>query len=140
MRWFLKCTPSGCRDPSKCPWGEYGVDIVVESSGVFLTTEKAMAHVQAGAKKVIISAPAKDSTPMFVMGVNHEKLDPSTVVVSNASCTTNCLAPITKVQHCSRREQIHKHVKLQSGTLLSLLMRSHLTKLGMGASCRLAAP
>lgn len=88
------------KDPASIPWGDYGVDYVVESSGVFLTTEKAMAHINGGARKVILSAPAKDKeTPMFVMGVNHETLDVNTPVVSNASCTTNCLAPIAKVLH-----------------------------------------
>lgn len=85
------------RDPSKLPWGELGVDYVLECTGKFLTKEAAQPHLDAGAKVVVLSGPSKDSTPMFVCGVNLDKYDPSMTVVSNASCTTNCLAPLAKV-------------------------------------------
>ena len=88
-----------CMDPKDIPWGEVEAEYVVESTGVFLTKEKAQAHIDAGAKKVVMSAPSKDDTPMFVCGVNLDKYTPDMTFVSNASCTTNCLAPIAKVLH-----------------------------------------
>ena len=84
------------KDPAALAWGDVGADIVVESTGLFLEDAKARAHITAGAKKVIMSAPSKDSTPMFVYGVNHETYAGQDII-SNASCTTNCLAPISKV-------------------------------------------
>ena len=87
----------GSRDPSQLPWGELGVDYVLECTGKFLTKESAQPHLDAGAKVVVLSGPSKDDTPMFVCGVNLDKYDPSMTVVSNASCTTNCLAPLAKV-------------------------------------------
>jgi|TARA_B110001450_G_scaffold209945_1_gene201034 glyceraldehyde 3-phosphate dehydrogenase len=84
-------------DPSKIGWGAAGADYVCESTGVFLTKEKGDLHIQGGAKKVVLSAPPKDDAPIFVVGVNHTEYKPEMKVVSNASCTTNCLAPISKV-------------------------------------------
>ena len=85
------------RNPADIPWGKLEAEYVVESTGLFLTKEKAQGHIDAGAKKVIMSAPSKDDTPMFVCGVNLDKYTPDMTFVSNASCTTNCLAPIAKV-------------------------------------------
>lgn len=87
------------RNPADINWGAKDVDMVVESTGFFLTKEKADLHLQAGAKKVILSAPAKDDTKMFVFGVNHKELTKDYNVISNASCTTNCFTPILKVLH-----------------------------------------
>ena len=84
------------RDPANLKWDEIGAEYIVESTGFFLTDETARKHIEAGAKKVVMSAPSKDATPMFVMGVNHDSYDGQDIV-SNASCTTNCLAPLAKV-------------------------------------------
>jgi len=86
------------RDPAKLPWGDLGVDVVIESTGLFTTGPKARAHIEAGAKKVVISAPAKEEDITIVMGVNDDKYDPDAhTIISNASCTTNCVAPMAKV-------------------------------------------
>ncbi len=85
------------KDPANLKWNEVGAEIVIESTGLFLTQADGQKHIAAGAKKVVFSAPAKDDTPTFVMGVNHKKLNASHTIVSNASCTTNCLAPLAKV-------------------------------------------
>jgi glyceraldehyde 3-phosphate dehydrogenase len=87
------------RDPSKLPWEDLGIDIVIESTGLFTKRDKAAAHLAAGAKKVIISAPGTDVDGTFVYGVNHDKIKASDQIISNASCTTNCLAPLAKVLH-----------------------------------------
>jgi glyceraldehyde 3-phosphate dehydrogenase len=85
------------KDPANLKWNEVGAEVIIESTGLFLTQESAQKHIDAGAKKVVMSAPAKDDTPTFVMGVNHKQLKADQHIVSNASCTTNCLAPIAKV-------------------------------------------
>ena len=87
------------RDPNNLKWNEVGADYIVESTGLFLSKDTAQAHINAGAKKVVLSAPSKDDTPMFVMGVNHKELTDDIKIFSNASCTTNCLAPLAKVIH-----------------------------------------
>ena len=87
------------KDPANLKWSDVGAEIIIESTGLFLTQADARKHIQAGAKKVVMSAPAKDDTPTFVMGVNHHKLTAEHTIVSNASCTTNCLAPVAKVLH-----------------------------------------
>ena len=87
------------RDPANLPWKEIGAEYVIESTGLFLTKDKAKGHIEAGAKHVVMSAPSKDDTPMFVMGVNQDTYTSDMTFVSNASCTTNCLAPIAKVLH-----------------------------------------
>lgn len=101
------------KDPSKLPWGELGVDIVLECTGFFDNREKASAHLKAGAKKVIISAPAgKDVDATIVYGVNHQTLKPSYTVISNASCTTNCLAPLVK--------PLHDKIGIQNGLMTTI--------------------
>ena len=85
------------KDASQIKWGASGTEYVADCTGVYLTKEKAEAHIKGGAKKVIMSAPPKDDTPIFVMGVNHNEYKPDMVYASNASCTTNCLAPVAKV-------------------------------------------
>ena len=89
---------TAARDPAELKWNEVGADIVIESTGLFLTKETAQKHITAGARKVIMSAPSKDDTPMFVYGVN-DKTYQGEAIISNASCTTNCLAPLAKVLH-----------------------------------------
>jgi len=89
---------TAAKDPAELKWGEVGADIVIESTGLFLTKETAQKHIDAGARKVIMSAPSKDDTPMFVFGVNHETYK-GQAIISNASCTTNCLAPVAKLLH-----------------------------------------
>lgn len=93
----IRCTQE--RDPRDLKWNEIGAEYIVESTGLFLTAEKAQAHLEAGAKYVVMSAPSKDATPMYVVGVNEDKYEKGTKIVSNASCTTNCLAPLAKVIH-----------------------------------------
>ena len=107
-----KIRVSSERDPSDINWGEVGADYVIEASGVFLTTELAKKHIDAGAKKVVLSAPAKDDTPTFVMGVNHNDYKADFDIVSNASCTTNCLAPIVEV--------LDRHFGVENGIMSTI--------------------
>jgi glyceraldehyde 3-phosphate dehydrogenase len=100
------------RDPSKLPWGDMGVDIVMECTGIFTDRDKAAAHLEAGAKRVLVSAPSKGADLTVVYGVNHNKLTADHRVVSNASCTTNCLAPVAKV--------LHDLVGIQSGFMTTI--------------------
>ena len=101
------------KNPADLPWSELGIDIVIESTGIFNDAEKAQAHIDAGARKVVLSAPGKGGVPMFVMGVNNEEYDPETQhVLSNASCTTNCLAPIVKV--------FHENFGIESGLMVTV--------------------
>src|SRR6187399_2061225 len=93
----MKCT--AVKDPAQLPWKDLGVDIALECTGIFTTKEKAAAHLTAGAKRVIISAPADGVDLTVVYGVNHDKLTKEHIVISNASCTTNCLAPLAAVLH-----------------------------------------
>lgn len=93
----IRCTAE--TDAANCKWDEVGVEYVLECTGFYLTKEKSDAHLRGGAKYVIMSAPSKDDTPMFVMGVNNKTYEKGTKIVSNASCTTNCLAPLAKVLH-----------------------------------------
>jgi len=94
-----KITVSAIRSPAEIPWGERGADIVFECTGVFRKKSDAGLHLKAGAKKVLISAPAQDEDLTVVMGVNHEQIKPEYTIISNGSCTTNCLAPVAKVLH-----------------------------------------
>ena len=87
------------KDPANLKWNEIGADYIIEATGIFMTKESAGKHIEAGAKKVILTGPSKDDTPMFVMGVNEDKLTAEDTIISNASCTTNCLAPLAKVIH-----------------------------------------
>lgn len=91
----IRCTQE--RDPKQLKWNEIDAEYIVESTGLFLEAEKAQAHIEAGAKYVVMSAPSKDATPMFVVGVNEDQYKKGTQIVSNASCTTNCLAPLAKI-------------------------------------------
>lgn len=106
----IRCTQE--RDPRELKWNEVGAEYVVESTGLFLTSEKAQAHLDAGAKYVVMSAPSKDATPMYVVGVNEDKYEKGTKIVSNASCTTNCLAPLAKV--------IHDHFGIKDGLMTTV--------------------
>ncbi len=87
------------KDPTNLKWDEVGAEIVIDATGIFMTKETAGKHLEAGAKKVVLTGPSKDDTPMFVMGVNHQNVKADDLIVSNASCTTNCLAPLVKVVH-----------------------------------------
>ena len=100
------------KNPKDIGWSDSQVDLVLESTGIFLTQESASLHINAGATKVLLSAPSKDQTPMFVYGVNHNTYDDSMKIISNASCTTNCLAPIAKL--------INDNYSIESGVVTTV--------------------
>jgi glyceraldehyde 3-phosphate dehydrogenase len=121
------------RDPAELKWNEVNADVVIESTGLFLTKETAQKHIDAGAKKVIMSAPSKDDTPMFVFGVN-DKTYAGQAIVSNASCTTNCLAPVAKILNDTWGIKRGLMTTVHAATATQRPLMAHRTKTGAAAA------